>query len=315
MTLSKDRGPARTAPAAGGQWGPRPVPWGGVVARVRACTSARRLVPTGVALLGTDVFYRCAVRLSSRRAAAAHASVAAVVGGTSREAEATSLAPRHAAAIARGWELTWRPWELDRIPINGLERLGEACTAGRGVIVSHAHLGPLAGWVPLVRTLRPVLFPQGDWLLEEPRPSYNGYQTEHWRKLYQDAGAEMMHHIGSAPLAYRTLRRGGYVLISMDVPGDHRTEFLGKPVDLDDGTARLAVKAGALVVPAALIPVGRRWEIEIQPAMDPRDFAGPDELHLALTRVHQQLIMQAPEHLEDPGRLWTQASPKGWYAH
>jgi lauroyl/myristoyl acyltransferase len=273
------------------------------------------LVPTELALMGTDAFYRSMARLDPRRAAAAAASMAAVIGGTPREAEVARLAPRHVAAIARGWELSWRPWELARIPIRGRERLDAARATGRGLIVSHSHLGPLAGWVPLVRIMRPMLFPQGDWLLDEPRHGYNGYQIEHWRKLYQDAGTELMHHIGSAPRAYRMLRRGGSVLISMDVPGERRTEFLGKPVDLDDGTARLATKAGALVLPASLRPSGRRWEIEIHPALDSREFDGPDELHLALTRVHEELIMQAPEHLESPDRLWARATPEGWYAH
>jgi lauroyl/myristoyl acyltransferase len=158
-----------------------------------------------------------------------------------------------------------------------------------------------------------LLVPQGDWLLDEPRAGYNGYQVEHWRRLYRDAGAEMVHHVGSAPRLQRTLRDGGTVLISMDVPGDRRTEFLGKPVDLDDGTARLAVRTGALVLPMALVPAGRRWELEIHEALDPRDFAGPDELHLALARLHERLILRAPEHLEAPGRLWADATARGWY--
>lgn len=314
MTRSEHRGPPGPASANRSAWGPRPVPWGGVVARLRASTSARRLVPTELALIGTEVCYRSMARLSRRRGKAAEAAMAAVLGGTAREAEAPGLATRHVAAIARGWELTWRPWELDRIPVVGRERLDAARANGRGLIVSHAHLGPLAGWVPLARTLRPMLFPQGDWLLDEPRRGYNGYQVEHWRKLYQAAGAELMHHVGSAPRAYRMLRRGGSVLITMDVPGDRRTQLLGKPVDLDDGTARLAVKSDALVLPAGLMPRGRRWEIEIHPALDPRDFAGPDELHAALSRVHEELIMRAPEHLENPDRLWARATPEGWYA-
>ena len=300
--------------ASGTTCAPRPVPWGGVVARLRASTSARRLVPTGIALIGTDILYRTLVRMSPRRSAAAVDSMSAVVGGTSRGADVARLAPRHVAALARGWELTWRPWELARIPIRGRERLDAARATGRGVIVSHAHLGPLAGRVPLMRLVSPVLLPHGDWLLEEPKPGYNGYQVEQTRKLYQGAGAELVHHIGSAPRMYRTLRGGGAVLLSMDVPGSRRTDFLGKPVDLDDGTAQLAARTGALVVPVALMPTRRRWEIEIYPALDPRDFDGPDELHLALARIHEELIMRAPEHLEGPGRLWASATSQGWRA-
>lgn len=299
--------------SAGDPWGPRPVPWGGAVARLRASTSARRLVPTGVALLGTDLLCRAALRLSGRRMRAATARVATIVAGTPAAVDLPNMTRGYVAAQARAWELSWRPWELPRIPIRGQERLAAARATGRGIIVSHTHLGPLTGWVPLVRMLHPMLFPQGDWLVEEPKPGYRGYQVEQTRKVLRAAGAQMMHNVGSAPRVHRVLRGGGAVLISMDVPGERRTEFLGKPVDLDDGTARLAARSDALVLPAALMPVGRRWEIEIHEALDPRSFAEPDELHLALSRVHEQLIMRAPENLESPDRLWARATTEGWF--
>lgn len=301
-----------SAPDGPPSWGPRPVPWGGIAARARASTRARRLVPTEVALAGTDLLYRTMLRLRPERVTAAAASMSAVVGGTCAAAEAEKLAPAYIAAQARGWELTWRAWELARIPIRGLEHLTRARVSGRGLVISHCHLGPLGGWAALGREIRPMHHPVGEWALHEPYPGYPGYQVEQRRRLFQEAGIALLPAAGAAFPLYKLLRRGEAVLLSMDAPGERRTEFLGKPVDLDDGTAHLAVRTGALILPAALMPVGRRWEIEIHEALGPQDFAGPDELHLALARVHEGLIMRAPEHLENPGRLWARATAEGW---
>lgn len=314
MKMSVRRDPADPPPEPVGGWPPRPVPWGGVVARVRAATTGRRAVPTGLALIGTDLICELALRLSPARMAAAVERTETIVAGTPAEDDLSRVARRYVAARARGWELSWRPWEINRVPIRGEHRLTAARGAGRGVIVSHCHLGPLAAWVSLGRALPGMLTPAGDWLLDEPRPGYNGYQTEHWRRLHEDAGVVLLYNTGSAPRVYKTLRAGGAVLLALDVPGTRRTRFLGKPVDLDDGTAHLAVKTGALVLPVALVPVGRRWEIQVGEAFDPLDFADPDDLHVALAEVHEELIMRAPEHLESPPLwLWGRASRDGWF--
>jgi len=314
MPLSQPRGPADSVPTAETLSTPRPVPWGGVLARVRASVGARRLVPTSIALVGTDMLCWLALRTSTRRMANATTLVSPIVGRTPAEADITSVARRFIAARARGWELTWRSWELERVPIRGAEKIGHARATGRGLIISHAHLGPLAGWVPLGRLLQPLLATQGDWLTDDPRPGYDGYRVERWRAVYREAGIELIHATGSALRIYKELTRGGAVLLAMDVPGTRRTQFLGKPVDMDDGTAQLAAKTDALILPAAMMPHGRRWEIQIGEPLDTREFTSADELHLALAAIHEQNIMRAPEHMESPPLwLWGQATRDGWY--
>lgn len=294
---------------------PRPVPWGGVLDRVRASVGARRLVPTGLALAGTDLLYHAALRLSGRRAEAAEASMAAVVGGTSAEPDLARLARRQVAAEARGWELTWRPWELERVPMSGVAHLNRARDSGRGVLVSYPHMGPPAAWVPLARRLRPLYMPVGDWVLEEPRAGYNGYQVEQRRKIYSAAGFQLIHASGSARTLLRLLGERQTVFIAMDLPGPRTTEFLGKPVEMADGTARLAARTDSLVVPAALLPSGRRWRIEIREAVDPRDHSSPAELHQALAAIHSDFVLSAPDHLESPLRPggWARVTREGWY--
>lgn len=203
---------------------------------------------------------------------AANASMAAVLGGTAREDEVARLARRHVAARARGWELTWRIWELERVPVRDPDRLHEARASGRGLMLS-----------------------------------------THRRKVFHDAGIQLIYSTGCGMTLYKVLRRGGAVLMSMDMPGERRIRFLDKPVDMVDGTVQLATKTDALVLPVALMPLGRRWEIQIGEALDPRDFANPQELHLTLVSIHEKLIMAAPEHLENPLWRWPVATSEGWY--
>lgn len=66
----------------------------------------------------------------------------------------------------------------------------------------------------------------------------------------------------------------------------HGSTSRGPVVDMIEDAAQPATRTGALAVPVALTPLGRRWEIRIGEAGDPRDFAGTDALHLALAKIH-----------------------------
>jgi lauroyl/myristoyl acyltransferase len=284
-------------------------------ARLRASVALRRLVPTELALIATDALCRVTLRLRPERMTQAVATVDAIVGdpgGSGDHADLTGLATRHVMARARGWELTWRPWQLRRIPVHGVEHLTAARVAGRGLIVSFVHLGPSAGWVALGPLLAPAVLLSNDRLDTPPAPGYAGYQLEHRRRVFRESAIERLHVRGSAMAVYKLLAAGGTAMMSMDIPGDRRVEFLGRPVDLPTGTPELAVRTGALVLPAAMLPEGRRWRIELRPPLDPREFAGVEELHRALLDIHGHDVRRHPEHFESPQRNWPNATRHGW---
>ena len=289
-----------------------PVPWGGLPARLRASVTARRLVPTEPALIATDVICRLGLRLSPGRMAYAMASVDAVIGGTPSESDLTAITVRHVMARARAWELLWRPWEIHRIPIHGLEHLTAARATGRGLIISFTHLGPTTGWAALGPLLAPVLLLTNDRTDRDPPPGYQGYQLEHRRRLFREAGIDRVPAAGSAMAVYKVLIKGGTVMLAADWPGERRTTFLGRPVDLADGAPTLAMKSGALVMPAAMLPEGRRWRIQLRKPLDPKDFTGSDELHQEILDIHENEVRAFPEHLVDPRELWPNATRDGW---
>jgi lauroyl/myristoyl acyltransferase len=156
--------------------------------------------------------------------------------------------------------------------------------------------------------------PVGEWLIEKPRPGYNGYQLEHRRRVLCEAGFVLIQANGSAGTLMRTLKRGGNAILAMDLPGTTPTRYLGKTVEMTNGTARLAWSTGCLVVPGALVPWGRRWRIQFEDPVDPHDHTSASALHQALASIHETIIMRAPEHLENPLRPggWKTANREGW---
>ena len=293
----------------------RPVPWGGLVARLRASELIRRVVPLPVALAAADLAQRIAVARNPERLAAGRAVMDAVLGGTDRAAEADALAFGHLRARSRGWEFAWRPWLLTKIPVEGLERL-DGIEPGRGIIFSKTHCGPSGGMGNLPRAVGPIYQAVGDYLFAPAPPGYNGYQNEQSRKLLSAAGFRMIRANGSRATFAAALRAGGRVLVNLDVPGTAAVRFLGKTVEIKSGTARLALDTDAVVVPVAVLPRGRGWTIHVDEPIDPRDHPTWETLLQAVADAHEPLVLRAPEQLESPLRAggWAVATPSGWFA-
>ncbi|MBN1091244.1 hypothetical protein JKP75_00710 [Blastococcus sp. TML/M2B] len=246
---------------------------------------------------------------------ASRAAMEAVVGGTCSEADIQRLARRHAVAQAQGEELAWRPWLLRRLPIRGAGHLTEAVASGRGVIVSFVHLGPLVGRAVLGRLLPTAHLPVAEYLFQNNPPGYDGYRAERIRRILRASDYRILPAKGSGRALREVLGSAGIVMVAMDVPGPTPTDFLGKSVELANGTSKLASATNSLVVPISVRPRGRfGWEVTVETVLDPQDFPSWAELHQALADVHDGVVTRHPEHLESPLRDggWARADRFGW---
>jgi lauroyl/myristoyl acyltransferase len=309
VTVEADDLAARVEDAAT----PRPVPWAGPVARLRASSTLRRFVPAPVAEAGLDLAVRASIRLRPERLARATAAMTAVAGGTPLEPEVPVLAVRHLAAWPRAWETTWRPWAVRRLPIEGLAGV-RAVEPGRGVVFSRTHFGVPAGMASLPRYVGPIHLGVGGHLLSDAAPGYDGYQNEQLRHLLTTSGWHLVRARGSRELFAEVLRSGGRVQLNLDVPGSAPVQFLGKTVELASGTARLAWQTDSVVVPAAVLRRGRGWVGRLEEPIDPRDHPSWESLLQAVADVHSRLVLIAPEYLESPLRDggWAVATGEGW---
>ena len=295
---------------------PRTVPGKGLVTRLRASETAHRLVPAPVALAGLDLAHRLAAARRPERLVASRAAMAAVVGGTPQEADLDELALRHLCAAARGWELSWRPWLLERLPVEGLDRYREI-EPGRGVVFSSPHYGPPLGLLTLSRAVGTIDTAVGEHMAAADVPAgYNGHQIEQLRRVMLRSGYRPVRAASSAREFTRTLRGGGRVLLSFDVPGTVPVQFLGKTVELKNGAARLAEHTDSVIVPTLALPRGRGWYVHLDDPIDPRRFPSWRELLQAVADVQTRLVQRAPEHLESPLRAggWATATATRWSA-
>jgi hypothetical protein len=302
------------APAEEDLLAPRQVPWGGLVARLRASSGLRRLVPAPLAMAALDLAQRLAVARDPHRLETGRAAMDAVVGGTSREGDLERLAFGHLCAWAHGWELMWRPWLLAKMPVEGLEPLREI-EPGRGIVFSVPHFGPLVGVAALTQHVGPIHAAVGEHQVADDLPAgYNGYQIEQLRTLLRRFDFRPVRAAGSARTFTQVLKDGGRVLINLDVPGKAPVQFLGKTVELMNGTARLAASTDAVVVPVLPLPRGRKWYVHVAPPIDPRDFPSGEDLLQAVVSSAEELILRAPEYLENPLRDggWAVANRDGW---
>lgn len=223
---------------------------------------------------------------------------------------------RHLSAAAHGWELMWRFRLLQRLPVEGLDRLRGA-EPGRGVIFSTPHYGPLIGLAALPGAVGQIDYAVGEHLVAASAPrGYGGYQTEQSRRVIVQAGFRPVRARAAGRTFAATLQDGGRVLLNFDVPGKHPVRFLGKTVEVMNGAARLAESTDSVVVPV-LPQVGPRgWAVHLDDPIDPRNHGSWREVLQAVADVHSRLILPAPEHLESPLRDggWAVATAEGWRA-
>lgn len=302
LLATLERAMERSAPPA--------MPGAPVGVRLQSSPLLRGLVPK-----------RVAVRRAERRAArlwedpeereSAIAAMKATISGTRREPQLREIARDH--LIERGAQraLFWHRWsaQVDR---DSAERVRAALASARGVLLSACHLGPYfcTEYAPPFLG-HPTYLAAGAWFFQQPSADEWGRRLAHWRRSVR---SRMLPVEGSFPVLQKLLARGDAVFVYFDMPGPRRTRFLGKPAMLADGSAQLALRADALVLPLRARRVGAEVWVDAAEPLDPREHAGAEELHEALAALHEAWILENPAAKEDPRQTGWQAgaTPEAW---
>ncbi len=230
----------------------------------------------------------------------ARAAARAIVGRTTN---IDAIARAHLAATAAREEFILRPTANDRVSVDGLKHLQAARRDGRGVVVSYCHSGPFPGTgATLGRCTPNVHCIAGNWMFIDHADPGLQRRVLAWRAMFNDAGVRLLRAKGSFHEAVALLRRGEVVMIAFDMQGPQETEFLGRPIMLASGTARMAVAGDALVMPSARRLIRYRAHSVFSPALDSRDHDDWNSLHATLAALHSRSILLRPATLEDPYR-------------
>jgi lauroyl/myristoyl acyltransferase len=295
-----------------------PMPRVGPSLALATSPQLHRLLPVQVAVLVGEAHARAAWRTSASVRERARTTMRAIVGGTERAHEAHELARLHLINSYAQRMLFWQPPAQPSLDAQSTSNLRAALSSGRGVVISSCHLGPFPDVTSCTRAVgRHGFVVAGEWFFEPPAADYAGRRIAHWWAKLATRGNRLVRASGSFATLQALVEEGEVAFIFFDSVGSRATRFLGKPVALATGTARLARATGALVLPARARRVGARVSVDVSAPLDPRDFTDMERLHGAIADVHSKLILEYPETLESPMRpgAWEHgATAEAWVA-
>jgi acetoacetyl-CoA synthetase len=226
------------------------------------------------------------------------AAMETIIAGTPRAHELRELAQLHLIESEIDRALFWQqPWSA-KVDAGSAARIRAALSEDRGVLLSASHIGPyyrLQCAPPF--NGRDTYLVAESWFFESPSPNHWGRRLARWRK---GTKSRLVLSDGSFPIIQALLERGDLVFVHFDMPGPRETRFLGKSAMLADGSAQLAVRADALVLPLRTRRVGHNVWVDAGAPLDPHEFADADELHDALAARHERWILENPEAMENP---------------
>lgn len=240
------------------------------------------------------------------------AAMETIVAGTRRAGELHELARQYVIERTVDRALFWQqPWSAN-LDAPSAARLRGTLSGGRGVLLSACHVGAYyrLQCAPQLNTRGTYIVP-GPWFFQSPSPTYWGRRLARWHKGMKSRPVPAR---GSFRIIQALLQRGDPVLLFFDMPGPRETRFLGKPTTLAEGSAQLALRADALVLPLRARRLGHRVWVEVAAPLDPREFAGVDQLHDALASLHEAWILENPAAMEDPRAIgWEHgATARAW---
>lgn len=281
--------------------------------RLKSSPWLHRLLPARLAVKRAEHRGQEVWEQSAEAREEALAAMDAIVAGTPRAEELQELARRHVIETNIDKALFWQqPWSAKVDPLAAL-RIREALAENRGVLFSSCHLGPFyrLQCAPPFKGRDTYLVP-GAWFFKEPKPGYWGRRLARWHK---GLPSHPVPATGSFRMIQALLERGESVFLSYDMPGPRDTYFLGKRATLAEGTAQLAVRADAIVLPVRTRRAGHRVWVDAAKPLDPRQLT-VDELHNALAALHERWILENPAAAEDPRKTgWEHgATADAWVA-
>jgi lauroyl/myristoyl acyltransferase len=200
-------------------------------------------------------------------------------------------------------ELGWRPWLTSRFAVDGEQWLRDAQAAGNGAILNFAHHGHYGGiFASLGRLGFRTHVATDSWFLYQQRSDYVGMVGRRHLALISSNGSQPFDVAGSYPHMRDLLEAGETVGIASDLPGNTQASFLGRPVKVASGAARLALDTGA---PIVIVTTRRhRWgqRVTVEEPIRPEDFTDFRVLLGEILRRHEPAVRAWPAAFERPLR-------------
>lgn len=216
--------------------------------------------------------------------------------------ELRRLAWRHLRFANFRSEVRYRPGDLVRQRVEGLEHLHAAQADGRATILTFLHHGYYAG---AYASLANAGVPQTIVVSEESMAERPPLWLRHHIKMAGSGPGITFVGVG---IGFRgmvsVLESGATLTMACDVPGRHRVEFLGRSWSGTTSIAGLALRTNSRIVPVTSAVVDGEPVVVVNPALDPADHADADALTTALLEVLAPSAVAWPDGYDVPLQMW-----------
>jgi KDO2-lipid IV(A) lauroyltransferase len=199
---------------------------------------------------------------------------------------------------------------LNSVEFQGLEHFEEARKGGKGALLVTAHFG---NWELYGAAIACAGYP----LSMVVYPQHNRRVDEQLNRLRRGKGSEIIYKRDAAREIFRALRQNRFVavLIDQDAGSDGIfCDFLGHPASTARGPALLAYKAGAPLIPGAIVRIFRGKHIGyihdiIYPKFDQPAESEVFRLTQELNSIISGYIREHPDHWYWVHRRWKTRPP------
>jgi lauroyl/myristoyl acyltransferase len=215
---------------------------------------------------------------------------------TDRAPEIPVLARRYAEEALLKTHLRWHPRLITREPVRGIEWLTTKRDPSRSVVLSFMHHYRYEG-----------MFKS----LKDKGVDIDILATPLWSDQTQSApfrhhlnivasGGRMIRAVGGTDKFVEMVKPGMVLAIASDLPGQTEVTFLGRRVRGSFGAARIAALTNSQVVIIRAMKDENGTSLQVDPPIEPSDYAGPKELLDAMLRRHEEAILAWPEVVDMP---------------
>jgi lauroyl/myristoyl acyltransferase len=268
----------------------------------------RRCLPS--ALVPVVVIVRAGIaRRRPARVADAEAGMRLVVGDERPADEIHELAHRYLHRMAWRGETRWHPEWINDQPVDGLEHLREALTAGRGCILSFVHHADWEGTFPSIARNGIAVDALGGSAMFEGRPPL--WVRQQKKVVESVEGSVVVNVEGGTRMVLELSARGCVVAIAMDVPGHTPVRYLGHDLRLSSGGSRIAVddEVPVVVLTSRRDPMSKVGgaRIALLPPLMPSNFSSPADLLNEMASCHERAVLAWPEAMDRPATLLDQS--------
>ncbi len=221
-----------------------------------------------------------------------------LVGRTHRAGEVDELARRYAVQQALRNYMRYKPRQITRQPVRGIEHIVDRDQA-RPMILSFCHHQRFDGMFASLKRAGADL----TVLVIEEGLDKNAFKMLRQHMKVVAMGGRLLPARGGTDALVAALEPGIVLCIASDVPGRTPVTFLGREVLGSFGAARAAVLANAPVTCVTSHQDGRGGNyLQVHPPMEPSDVEGPAELLDEIMRVQGEAVLAWPEALDFPLR-------------